>query len=112
MLSEGLGARCAIRRKEREAELLREKVKRAEQEKQSLKRLIASMNRKVEKHKAMAAEQMADRMRRSITEAEDMDKDDIRLILALDKEGIGLREIAVKFETDVLTVAYIVEVMG
>ncbi len=89
-------------------------MKRVEQEKQSLKRLIASMSRKTEKMqlRAMSVEQTADRMRRSMTEADDMDKDDIRLILALDKEGIGLREIAAKFETDVLTVAYVVEVMG
>lgn len=59
--------------------------------------------------RAIAAEQAADRIKRGITDASNLEGDDAALMRELEKEGVFLRDIADKFETDLITVACVIE---
>lgn len=112
---------CARRKAERNAENARKLQRENARLKRNVSSLecflkeangrIAELERIASKHhlRAIVSEQSAERIRSAVTEAAEMTDDDVRLIRALDNEGLHHREIAEKFETDLLTVACILE---
>lgn len=102
-----LSLQCAERKAKRhKTEAATERMRKI-----ALQKRIDEMKKKLDRcHlRALVAEQAADRVKRGLTDASDLDKGDPELMRELEKEGVSLRDIADKFDTDLITVACAIE---